>query len=52
VADFLIPNTGNRQYDELPAGVKMHLTLREYLWLSDAEKANLVQSSTEPEWDE
>lgn len=48
----LIPPTGNRDYDELPAAIKLHLTLREYLWLSDAEKAGLVRDLTEPPWDE
>lgn len=38
-----------RQYDELPEGIKATLSSREWLWLSDGEKARLVQTETEPE---
>lgn len=36
-------------YEALPVTIRSHLTLKEYLWLSDAEKATLVQQETEPE---
>lgn len=38
-------------YAELPVCVAQYLTPREYLWLSDAEKANLIQSETEPDFE-
>lgn len=37
-------------YSDLPEGVKYVVSGAEYLWLSDAEKARLVQEFTEPEW--
>lgn len=37
-------------YDRLPEPVKMIYTQQEYLWLSDAEKAVLIQQECEPEW--
>lgn len=36
-------------YSELPESIKEIVTRKEYLWLSDAEKARLVQSETEPD---
>ena len=42
--------TGTPQYDQLPAGIRRALTLREWLWLSDHEKATLEQTETEPDW--
>lgn len=43
------PATSNREYDALPESVRALYTLQEYLWLSDAEKARLLQTETEPE---
>jgi hypothetical protein len=37
-------------YDRLPEPIKASYTRLEYLWLSDAEKATLVQHECEPEW--
>jgi len=37
------------EYDELPEAVKVRLSPKEYLWLSDAEKARLIQTETEPD---
>lgn len=37
-------------YAELPEGIKQAVTPREYAWLTDTEKARLVQSETEPDW--
>ncbi len=37
-------------YEELPEALKLTYTPREYLWLSDAEKASLIERETEPEW--
>lgn len=42
--------TGLSEYDELPETVRCGYTLREWQWLSDAEKATLVRRETEPEW--
>jgi hypothetical protein len=39
-------------YDELPEAIKHSYSQKEFLWLSDAEKATLVQRETEPEHDE
>lgn len=44
--------TGHPQYDALPTSIKALYTPREWLWLSDSAKANLVQTETEPDdWD-
>jgi len=48
----LIPSTGNKRYDELPEAIKGMYSLKEYMWLSDRDKNNLVQSETEPDWEE
>jgi hypothetical protein len=42
--------TGAAEYDALPAAIRAYLPLREWLWLSDGEKAHLEQSETEPDW--
>lgn len=39
----------SRDYESLPEFLKAKLSLKEYLWLGDAEKARLVQEETEPE---
>lgn len=36
-------------YDELPDSIKATHSPHEYLWMSDADKARLIQSETEPE---
>ena len=41
--------TGNDDYDGLPAAIRADLTLNEWLWLSDYDKATLVQRMCEPE---
>lgn len=38
-------------YDGLPEAIKSIYTPREYAWLSDAEKATLIERETEPETD-
>lgn len=45
----LIDATGVKSYDELAEGIKGDITLKEWLWLSDTEKARYVQTATEPE---
>lgn len=39
----------SEDYEKLPAAIKEIVSEREYLWLSDAEKARLEQTETEPE---
>ena len=36
-------------YDELPLSIKMTYTRQEYLWLSEHDKATLVQRECEPD---
>lgn len=40
------------QYDELPDSIKATLSRKEFIWLTDKQKAELVQQATEPDWDE
>lgn len=42
----------NDDYDSLPEVIKQYYSKEDYLWLSDEQKAKLVQSETEPEWEE
>jgi hypothetical protein len=37
------------EYSELPESIRMNYTREEYLWLSDHEKATIVQRECEPE---
>lgn len=37
-------------YDQLPEPIKQVYSQAQYLWLSDAEKAALVDQECEPEW--
>lgn len=37
------------EYNALPAAIKACYSFEQYLWLSDREKALLVQAETEPE---
>lgn len=37
-------------YLSLPEAIRWGLTRKQWLWLSDAEKASLTQNATEPEW--
>ena len=48
-ADILREAAGD-VYDELPQPIKDLYTHKEWLWLSDAGKARLVQTETEPDW--
>lgn len=36
-------------YEDLPEVVQAQLTPEEFAWLSDQEKARLIQTETEPE---
>lgn len=46
LADAMAP----QQYEELPECIKDQYSVREWLWLSDTEKARLIQNETEPEY--
>lgn len=37
------------EYDALPEPIRMLYTYEQYLWLSDGQKADLIQTETEPE---
>lgn len=37
-------------YDQLPAVIRQYYSRNEYLWLTDAQKAHLIEDNTEPEW--
>lgn len=37
------------EYNALPESIKAMLTYLEYQWLSEPEKAHLLQSETEPD---
>ena len=39
-------------YEGLPDGIKLTLSRIEYMWLSDHEKATLVERTCEPDWTE
>ena len=45
-----LAESGQDDYSQLPEPIKQAYTRAEYLWLSDAEKATLVQQECEPEW--
>ena len=37
-------------YDELPECIRQYYSRNDYLWLSDAQKAKLIEQECEPEW--
>lgn len=37
-------------YDRLPEPIKHIYSPEQYQWLSDAEKANVIDQECEPEW--
>lgn len=36
-------------YDDLPEAIQQYYSRQEYLWLTDAQKATLMQDETEPD---
>jgi hypothetical protein len=40
---------GEDPYDEVPLCVRQYYTREQWLWLSDHEKATLIERETEPE---
>lgn len=45
-------DTMQREYDNLPEAIKSTYSLKEYRWMTDIQRANLVQGECEPEWEE
>jgi hypothetical protein len=45
LADALLP----KDYQELPDMIRASYSPQEWLWLSDREKAMLIQTETEPD---
>ena len=39
-------------YDQLPAFIQARYTLKEWMWLSDEAKTDLLRRETEPEHEE
>lgn len=39
-------------YDTLPEPIKAVYSKSEFLWLSDQQKQHLIQTETEPDWNE
>lgn len=42
-------NSGLAEYEALPESIRAYYTYEQYKWLSDAEKARLLQTETEPD---
>lgn len=42
--------TPSDPYDALPEAIRQYYSRTEYLWLSDDQKAHLIEAETEPEW--
>ena len=40
------------EYERLPECIRQYYTEKEYLWLSEQQKADLQQSETEPDEEE
>lgn len=40
------------EYEQLPEGIKMVYSFREYTCMTDAQRATIVQDECEPEWEE
>lgn len=45
-----LPGEGKDDYDLLPEPIKLSHTRKEFLWLSDTQKAKLIDQECEPEW--
>lgn len=50
--DDVLTNRNGRddEYEALPDSIRQYYSRQEYLWLSDQQKADLIQQETEPEW--
>lgn len=38
------------EYDALPDSVRQYYSYDEYRWMSEAQRADLIQSNTEPDY--
>ena len=47
-----MPLSTNSDYEALPECIKQYYSEQEYLWLSDAQKADLLRNETEPDYEE
>lgn len=45
----LMLDRARAEYDGLPEAIKGYYSYEQYLWLSDGEKASLIQTETEPD---
>lgn len=43
-------NLAHRDYQALPEAIRAMYSFEQYLWLSDREKAQLIQAETEPDF--
>lgn len=50
MSEQIIPDQETSEYDELPEAVRQYYSQREYLWLTEHQKQQLLQDETEPEW--
>jgi len=41
-----------KEYNELPEGVKIAYSFKEYKYMTDHQRATLVDNEVEPEWEE
>lgn len=42
-------DSARAEYESLPESIRAYYTWQQYQWLSDAEKAQLLQRETEPD---
>lgn len=47
--DDVVQGNGE-DYDRLPEPIKQTFSRREFLWMSDEQKARLTEQECEPEW--
>lgn len=43
-------STPSDPYEALPEAIRQYYSRHDYLWLTDQQKTDLMQSETEPEW--
>ncbi len=50
LAAVLRPNPEQGDYDDLPPAIQQYYTPREWSFMTDSQKADVVRSNTEPDW--
>ncbi len=45
-----VPVGPQDDYERLPDIIRQLYTREQYLWLSDGDKARLIETETEPDW--